>query len=151
MTTINVKYIGTKDRKEDNITGSGLAWRGHGDVLPVTPAQWAQLSKHPDIWVRAEDEPPAPSAKPAGGSPIKLTNSGEGGTGAPGGDGAAGKAPSDKAKTEQSTPARKTPARKAATEQDGAGAPGGDGAGSGADQTGAGAGGEGQDSSKDQA
>lgn len=58
MTTINVMYIGTKSRKEDNIAGSGLAWRGHGDVQPVTPGQWAQLSKHPDIWVRADDASP---------------------------------------------------------------------------------------------
>ncbi|MCH8180258.1 MAG: hypothetical protein IIA02_10810 [Proteobacteria bacterium] len=59
MTTINVMYIGTKSRKEDNIAGSGLAWRGHGDVQPVTAAQWAQLSKHPDIWVCADDVSPA--------------------------------------------------------------------------------------------
>lgn len=66
MTTINVKYIGQKDRKEDNVASSGLVWHGHGDVQQATPAQWAQLSKHPGVWERAEDQ------HAAGGASLAL-------------------------------------------------------------------------------
>ena len=135
MTTINVKYIGQKDRKEDNVASSGLVWHGHGDVQQATPGQWAQLSKHPNVWERAEDEIPAPAVKPVGETVLKLTLGGEGGDGAegsksgtaaPGGEGSAGE--QAKAKVEQTAPARKTAARKTTADKQDAAAPGGEGA-----------------------
>ena len=56
MTTISVKYIGHKALKDDNVADSGLVWRGHGDVQKVTDAQWAKLSRHPDIWERVDGD-----------------------------------------------------------------------------------------------
>jgi pyruvate/2-oxoglutarate dehydrogenase complex dihydrolipoamide acyltransferase (E2) component len=49
---IPVVYIGHKERKADNVAGSGVVWHGHGDVQPVTPQQWGLLSKYPQIWTR---------------------------------------------------------------------------------------------------
>jgi len=49
---IPVVYIGHKERKVDNVAGSGAVWHGHGDVQPVTPQQWGLLSKYPQIWTR---------------------------------------------------------------------------------------------------
>lgn len=51
---VQVEYIGTKERKEDNLTGSGVVWQGHGDVQHVTTAQWGTLSKHSEVWRRVE-------------------------------------------------------------------------------------------------
>lgn len=51
---VQVEYIGTKERKEDNLTGSGVVWHGHGDVQQVTAAQWGALSKHSEVWRRVE-------------------------------------------------------------------------------------------------
>ena len=51
---VQVEYIGTKERKEDNLTGSGVVWQGHGDVQHVTAAQWGTLSKHSEVWRRVE-------------------------------------------------------------------------------------------------
>lgn len=52
---IPVVYIGHKERKVDNVAGSGAVWHGHGDVQPVTPQQWGLLSKYPQIWTREVD------------------------------------------------------------------------------------------------
>jgi len=52
---IPVVYIGHKERKVDNVAGSGAVWHGHGDVQPVTPQQWGLLSKYPQIWSRDVD------------------------------------------------------------------------------------------------
>lgn len=52
---IPVVYIGHKERKTDNVAGSGAVWHGHGDVQPVTPQQWGLLSKYPQIWARDVD------------------------------------------------------------------------------------------------
>lgn len=73
MTTISVKYIGHKALKDDNVADSGLVWRGHGDVQKVSDAQWAKLSRHPDIWERVDGDaqPLTLSAiTPAGISPV---------------------------------------------------------------------------------
>lgn len=53
---VQVEYIGTKERKEDNLTGSGVVWQGHGDVQHVTAAQWGALSKHGEVWRLAKSE-----------------------------------------------------------------------------------------------
>lgn len=52
-----VRYIGHKDRKEDNVGKSGAVWFGHGDIQDVPAKSWGALSKHPDVW-----EMVAPSA-----------------------------------------------------------------------------------------
>lgn len=56
MTTINVTYIGTKERKDDNVAGSGVTWLGHGDTQPVPLSAWGALSKHPGVWMRADEQ-----------------------------------------------------------------------------------------------
>lgn len=52
---MRVKYIGRKARKEDNVAGTGAVWVGAGDVQEVPDSSWALLSKHPDVWVAADD------------------------------------------------------------------------------------------------
>lgn len=73
MSTVNVRYVGLKDRETDRKGGTGLTWIGHGAVHPVPIKAWdAHLSKHPDVWeLAAESEPDTMSglglgdAKPA--------------------------------------------------------------------------------------
>jgi hypothetical protein len=60
---VYVEYIGTKDRKEDNLTDSGTVWQGPGDIQPVTHQVWGKLSIHTAIWRRVED--PAIAARQA--------------------------------------------------------------------------------------
>jgi hypothetical protein len=43
-------YIGRKDRKEDNVAGTGLAWIGHGDTHLVDKRAATLLLKHADVW-----------------------------------------------------------------------------------------------------
>lgn len=59
---IPVVYIGHKERKVDNVAGSGAVWHGHGDVQSVTPPQWGQLSKHPQVWSLEQSVTPVASA-----------------------------------------------------------------------------------------
>lgn len=59
---IPVVYIGHKERKVDNVAGSGAVWHGHGDVQSVTPPQWGQLSKHPQVWSLAQSVTPVAAA-----------------------------------------------------------------------------------------
>ena len=61
-TLIPAAYIGHKERKVDNVAGSGAVWHGHGDVQSVTPPQWGQLSKHPQVWSLAQSVTPVASA-----------------------------------------------------------------------------------------
>lgn len=56
MSTIEVEYIGTKARKDDNVAGTGVTWFGHGDVQSVPATAWGILSKHPQVWRRAGGE-----------------------------------------------------------------------------------------------
>lgn len=51
---MKVRYIGKKERKEDNVAGTGVVWRHPGDVQDVPDVAWAKLSKHPDVWAPAE-------------------------------------------------------------------------------------------------
>lgn len=55
---INVRYVGKKSVKSDNVANTGTIWVGFGDVQPVSDAVWGKLSKHPDIWENA-DKPAA--------------------------------------------------------------------------------------------
>lgn len=58
-TSVLVEYVGSKDRKEDNVSGSGTVWNGPGDVQPVTLIQWGLLSKHPGVWRKVQESAPA--------------------------------------------------------------------------------------------
>lgn len=58
--TVLVEYLGHKDRKEDNVSGSNAVWHGHGDVQPVTAAQWGALSKHHEVWRKVKGSKPEP-------------------------------------------------------------------------------------------
>lgn len=55
-TTVDVEYIGTKSRKDDNVAGTGVTWFGHGDVQSVPMAAWGKLSQHPQVWRRADEK-----------------------------------------------------------------------------------------------
>jgi hypothetical protein len=48
-TARHIQYIGSKPRKQDNITRSGLEW-GQGEILPVPAHIAAQLVNYPDVW-----------------------------------------------------------------------------------------------------
>lgn len=86
---INVKYVGKKAVKSDNVANTGTVWIGYGDVHPVSEAVWGKLSKHPDIWQDADKaapeakaDEPAGDEKPAyiiehGGSSIDLETLGK--------------------------------------------------------------------------
>lgn len=54
-----IRYIGLKPVKEDNVAGTGLIWRGHGDVHEVAdPVAAGKLLSYSQVWdeVAAEDE-----------------------------------------------------------------------------------------------
>lgn len=51
---MKVRYVGKKERKEDNVAGTGVVWRHPGDVQEVPDVAWAKLAKHPDVWAPAE-------------------------------------------------------------------------------------------------
>lgn len=58
-----VKYIGRKPSRADNLAGTGVVWMGAGDVQPVSDEAWEVLKAHPTVWELVADEP----AKPAPG------------------------------------------------------------------------------------
>jgi hypothetical protein len=58
---IQVRYIGRKPVRTDNISNSGAVWIGAGDVQPVADEAWAKLRAHPDVWELAEADDPAPA------------------------------------------------------------------------------------------
>lgn len=51
-----IAYVGLKERKEDNVAGTGLVWSGHGDTHTVSKRDAALLLKHPDVWAEVGDE-----------------------------------------------------------------------------------------------
>lgn len=52
---MNITYVGKKAQREDSVAGTGLVWR-QGQTLPVPIAAAAALLRHPDTWVRADDD-----------------------------------------------------------------------------------------------
>lgn len=48
--TVLVEYVGEKERKVDNIAGTGTVWHGKGDVQPCSLAAWGKLSAYPTVW-----------------------------------------------------------------------------------------------------
>ncbi|MFY9479172.1 MAG: hypothetical protein WAQ08_16120 [Aquabacterium sp.] len=65
MTTVNVVYLGRKPFKQDNVAGTGIVWRGYGDIQRVPVTALAKILEHPAVWAVADDAdltPPAPSA-----------------------------------------------------------------------------------------
>lgn len=58
---MQIKYVGLKAFKTDNVAGTGLTW-GQGESLPVDDVSKAsRLLRHPDVW--ALDEPTAVDIK----------------------------------------------------------------------------------------
>lgn len=51
-----IAYVGLKERKEDNVAGTGLVWSGHGDTHTVSKRDAALLLKHPDVWAEVGEE-----------------------------------------------------------------------------------------------
>lgn len=46
-----VRYIGAKDRKDDNVAGTGAIWHGFGDVVEIRNAAAAsKLAQHSLVW-----------------------------------------------------------------------------------------------------
>lgn len=56
MTTVAIRYIGSKEEKVDNVAGTGKVWRGEGDVQVVDEKAAAKLLKHTDVWEPAEGQ-----------------------------------------------------------------------------------------------
>lgn len=56
-----VRYIGLKDMKADNVADSGAVWLGNGDVQSVSDEAWAKLAKHDSIWELVSGKAPAAS------------------------------------------------------------------------------------------
>lgn len=46
----NVRYIGKKDQKADNVAGTGIVWNGPSDVQQVPDSAFAKLMQHPGVW-----------------------------------------------------------------------------------------------------
>jgi len=77
---MKIRYVGHKTEKTDNVAGSGVVWRGHGDVQDVPASIAVKLLRHADVWEAAgpadEDEPVQPTSKPDATLP-KLANMSE--------------------------------------------------------------------------
>lgn len=50
-----IRYIGKKERKEDNVAHTGTVWNGNGDVQNVPDNAVAKLLVHTDSWELAGD------------------------------------------------------------------------------------------------
>ncbi|RTL00418.1 MAG: hypothetical protein EKK59_04515 [Neisseriaceae bacterium] len=58
-----VRYIGQKDRKEDNVAGTGAVWFGFGDEVEITDRGRAnRLAKFSDVWEIVDGGSPASEA-----------------------------------------------------------------------------------------
>lgn len=49
MSTVRIKYIGTKAKKTDTVAGTGIVWL-FGEAQDVPERAAVQLLKHPDVW-----------------------------------------------------------------------------------------------------
>lgn len=56
MSTVNVRYVGLKSRKQDTAAGTGIVWNGPGDVQAVPLKVWPALAKHADVWRLANEQ-----------------------------------------------------------------------------------------------
>ena len=64
-----IRYIGAKERKEDNVAGTGIIWLGNGDEQNVTdPRAVAQLLRYPLVW-ELDGEAPAGTPAPVVSAP----------------------------------------------------------------------------------
>lgn len=78
------RYVGLKEAKTDNVSGSGHTWFGPGDDKLVTDEQAEKLARHPDVWLILEPEPPKPAEAAPGTfviAPPGAEPTGEGGEG----------------------------------------------------------------------
>lgn len=58
-----VRYIGAKERKEDNVAGTGAIWDGFGDVVEIRNAAAAsKLARHSLVWEIVAPEIVAPES-----------------------------------------------------------------------------------------
>lgn len=62
---IQVRYIGLKPTKTDNVAGTDAVWNGPGSVQEVSDAAWEKLKKHPSVWQLA-DAPYEPTETASG-------------------------------------------------------------------------------------
>ena len=72
-----IRYIGKKDQKPDNVTGTGVVWLGKGDVQTVPDEAVSKLVRHADVWELA-DEHPADAAPQGGLADAASGSKGEG-------------------------------------------------------------------------
>lgn len=54
-TVVPLAYIGHKPAKTDNVAGTGVVWRGHGDVQMVPAGHLSKFLAHPSVWAIPED------------------------------------------------------------------------------------------------
>ena len=60
---IQVRYIGRKPIKTDNVAHSGAVWVGTDDVQAVTDEVWAKLQPFDTVWQKVEADAPAAKAE----------------------------------------------------------------------------------------
>jgi hypothetical protein len=69
MKTIPIRYIGKKPEHEDALYGTGLTWKGQGDVQQVPRLQASHMLVHTDVYedartAKAKKSDPITPAKP---------------------------------------------------------------------------------------
>ena len=66
MSDVAIQYVGRKATEQDwKVAGTGLTWRGFGDVQMVPADAAAKLLKHRDVWSVAYDEPTQSLVEPS--------------------------------------------------------------------------------------
>lgn len=60
---VNVRYVGNRPVRRDNVCGTKLVWQGPGEVLPVSKEVAQRLLRHPDVWRKEEEPWVAPTAR----------------------------------------------------------------------------------------
>ncbi len=52
--TIEIRYIGKKKLKPDNVNNTDVIWIGHGDIQDYPKKLAGRLLLHPDVWDRPD-------------------------------------------------------------------------------------------------
>ena len=52
---MQLRYIGNKDVKTDNVANTNTVWLGHSNVQSVPDLTWPKFAKHPNVWERVDE------------------------------------------------------------------------------------------------
>lgn len=69
LETIDVEYIGKKERKRDTVNQTGVEWFGEGDVQPYPSNLASKLLAHSKVWKRADGKSANAATLPAAHNP----------------------------------------------------------------------------------